>query len=86
MEVYFRAFVNFEQNNRVKLLSMAEFAYNNAKNVSIGHTFFELNYGYHSWMSYEEDVNPYSKSKSADELSAELRKLIIVYLDNFYHA
>ena len=33
---------------------MAEFAYNNAKNVSIGHTFFELNYGYHPQMSYEK--------------------------------
>lgn len=29
---------------------MAEFAYNNAKNASIGHTLFELNYGYHSYI------------------------------------
>ena len=57
---------------------MAEFAYNNAKNPSSSYTFFELNYGYHSWMSYKKDVNLYSKSKSVDELSAKLKKLIIV--------
>ena len=37
-------------------------------------------------MSYEEDVNPRSQSKSADKLSAELRKLIIVCQENLHHA
>ena len=46
MEAYLRAFVNFKQNNWAKLLPMAEFAYNNTQNASIGHTPFELNYGY----------------------------------------
>ena len=39
---------------------MAEFAYNNAKNASTGHTPFELNCGYYSWMLYKEDVDPRS--------------------------
>ena len=47
MEAYLQAFVNFEQNDWAKLLAMAEFAYNNAKNVSTGHMLFKLNYGYH---------------------------------------
>ena len=72
METYLRAFVNFKQNNWTRLLPMIEFAYNNAKNASTGHISFELNCGYHPRMSYKEDVNPRSKSKSADELSAEL--------------
>ena len=72
MEAYLRAFVNFEQDNWARLLLMVEFAYNNAKNASTGHTLFELNYGYHLRVSFKEDVNPRSKSKSADELSAEL--------------
>ena len=59
---------------------------NNAKNASSGHTPFELNYKYHLWMSYKEDVNPCSKSKSADELSAELRELMIVCRENLHHA
>ena len=86
MEAYLRAFVNFEQNDWARLLPMAEFAYNNAKNASTGHTPFELNCGYHPRMSYEEDVDPRSQSKSADELSAELRELMIVCRKNLYHA
>ena len=65
---------------------MAEFAYNNAKNASTGHTPFELNCGYHPRMSYEEDVNPRSQSKSADELLAELRVPMIVCQENLYYA
>ena len=65
---------------------MDKFAYNNAKNASTGHTPFELNCGYHPRMSYEDDVDPHSKSKSADELSAGLRELIIVCRENLHHA
>ena len=37
-------------------------------------------------MSYEEEVNPCSQSKSENELSEELRELIVVYCKNLYHA
>ena len=86
MDVYLQAFVNFDLNNWAKLLPMAEFAYNNTKNASIGHTPFELNCGSHPRMSYKDDVDLCSKSKLADDLSAELRELIIVCRENFYHA
>ena len=72
MEAYLQAFVNFEQNDWAWLLLMAEFAYNIAKNASTGHTFFELNCGYHPCVSYKEDLDPRSKSKTAEELSFEL--------------
>ena len=65
---------------------MAEFAYNNAKNASTCHTPFELNCGYHTWMSYKENVNPRSQSRSANKLLAELRELIIVCRENLHHA
>ena len=65
---------------------MAEFAYNNAKNASTGHTPFELNFGYHPQMLYKEEVDSRSKSKSADKLSAELRELMIVCRENLHHA
>ena len=45
IEAYLRAFVNFEQNDWARLLSMADFAYNNAQNVITGHMLFELNCG-----------------------------------------
>ena len=72
IEAYLRAFVNFEQNDWARLLLMAKFAYNNAKISSTGYTPFKLNYGYHPCVSFEEDPDPCSQSKSADELLAEL--------------
>ena len=74
IKAYLRAFINFKRNDWAKILPIAEFAYN------------KLNCGYHPWMSYEEDVNPRSQSKSADKLSAELRELMIVCQDNLHHA
>ena len=57
---------------------MAEFAYNNAKNISIGHTPFELNCSYHLKVFFKEDVDPCLKSRSANKLAEELRKLMEV--------
>ena len=82
MEAYFRAFVNYKQDNWARLLPMAEFAYNNAKHTSMGYTPFELNCGYHPRVSYEEDVDPRSRSKAADELIEELRTLIAACREN----
>ena len=65
IEAYFQAFVNFEQNDWARLLPMAEFAYNNAKNASTGYTLFELNYEYHPRVSYEEYFDPCLKLRTA---------------------
>ena len=86
MEAYLRAFVNYEQDNWARLLPMAEFAYNNAKHASTGYTPFELNCGYHPRVSYEEDVDPRSRSKAADELTEELRTLMAACRKNLQHA
>ena len=86
MEAYPQTFVKFKQNDWAKLLPMAKFAYNNAKNSSTGHTPFELNCGYHPCVSFEENTNPYFQSKSADELSAELQDLMMVCQKNLHHA
>ena len=86
MEAYLRAFVNWEQNDWARLLPMAEFAYNNAKNASTGHTPFELNCGFHPQVSFKDDVNPRSRSRSADELAKELRELMDICQQNLLHA
>ena len=65
---------------------MAKFAYNNAKNASTGFTLFELNCGYHPRVSYKEDLDPRSKSKTAEELSSKLRKLMTVCQQNLHYA
>ncbi len=65
---------------------MAEFAYNNAKNASTGHTPFELNCGYHPRLSFEEDIDPHSRFRSANKLVKELRELMEVCCQNLLHA
>lgn len=85
MEVYLTAFVNYEQNNWARLFPIAKFVYNNAKNSITGHMLFELNYVYHPYVSYKEDIDRRSKWKLADELLTNLRKLITVYKKNLYH-
>ena len=86
IEAYLRAFVNFEQNNWAQLLLIADFTYNSATNTSTGHTFFELNCGYHLCVSYKKDLDPRSKSKIAEELSSKLRKLMAICQQNLHHA
>ena len=54
MKAYFLAFVNLKQNDWARFLPMAEIAHNNAKNASTGHMPFELNYGYHLRILYQE--------------------------------
>lgn len=60
--------------------------YNNVKNASSNYTPFELNYGHHLQVFYEEDGNSHFKSKSIDELLLKLQDLMTVYWENFYHA
>ena len=47
---------------------------------------FELNYGYHFRLSYKEDIDFYSKSKSVDKLLVKLQELMTVYLKNLNYA
>ncbi len=65
---------------------MVDFAYNNAKNASTGHTPLKLNYGYHHRVFFEEDVDPHSRSRSANELAEELRELTEVCCQNLLYA
>lgn len=85
MEMYFQDFINFKQNIWARLILMAKFTYNNAKNVSISYTFFELNCNYYFQISYKNDVEFHSKLKLADKLSAKLRKPIIFCCKNLYY-
>ena len=65
---------------------MAEVAYNNTKNASTNYIPFKLNCGYHPWVFYEEDLDPYSQLKNAEELSSELQSLMDAYQQNLHHA
>ena len=47
---------------------------------------FELNCGYHLRVSFQKNTNPFLRSKTANELSAELRKLMNFCRKNLHHA
>ncbi len=64
---------------------MALYTYNNAKNTSTGHTSFKLNCDYHFRVSFEEDVDPCLRSRSANKLAEELRELLEVCCQNLLH-
>ena len=85
MKAYLRAFVNFEQNDWARFLSMAEFTYNNTKNASTGFTLFELNCRYHPRIFYKKNLNPRSQSKTVEKLSSKLRNLMAACQQNLYH-
>lgn len=84
IKAYFGAFLNFKQNNLTQFLSIAEFAYNNDKNIRTNHTLFKLNCGYHLYVFYKEDINPCFKSKIINKLSTELPKLRFTCCNNLF--
>ncbi len=86
MEAYLKVFVNLEQDDWVRLLPMAESAYNNAKNANTDYTPFKLNCGYHLRVSFREDVDPYSRTRSTNKLAKELRELMKVCCQNLLYA
>ena len=49
IEVFLQHYVNYQQDNWIKYLAMAEFQYNNKKHVAIGRTPFKLNFERHPW-------------------------------------
>ena len=83
---YLRVFVNYKQGNWLSFLPIDGFAYNNAKYASREYTSFKLNCGYHLYVSYKNDVNPCSKSKTANKLTKKLRNLIARYRENLQYA
>ncbi len=85
MEAYHQVFINWEQDDWVRLLSITEFVYNNAKNDSTGHTLLELNCGYHLRVSFEKNVDLHLRSRFANKLAKEMRKLIEVCCQNLLH-
>jgi len=68
MEQYLRAFCNYEQDNWVELLLLAEFAYNNAIHASTMMTPFWANYHYHPVMQFKAQKQP---SRLQSEIQAD---------------
>jgi len=46
---FLRHYVNYQQDNWMEWLAVAEFQYNDKKHIATGHTPFKLNFGQHPW-------------------------------------
>ena len=51
---------------------MIEFAYNNIKNSNTADISFKLNCGFYPRVSYKEDIDTHSMSKTIDQLATKL--------------
>lgn len=63
-------------------MPIAKFLYNNIKNASIRYKYFKLNYKYHLYDSFKNDIDSYFKFKWVDKLVMEIGNLIAICRDN----
>lgn len=72
-------FLNEDQNDWANHMLIAEFVYNKDKNISIGHTYFEINCDYHPHNFFVDEVDSCLRSRTANKLVKKPRKLISIY-------
>ena len=65
---------------------MAEFAYNNAKNASIGHMLLKLNCGFYLQVFFKDDIKLCSGARFANKLAKEIKEPIDICQQNLLHA
>ena len=73
MEQYIRAYVNYQQDNWVTYLAMAEFAANDSFSETIKATLFMANYGFHPRFTVE--LHPQIQKKHNIEATSMATKL-----------
>lgn len=64
---------------------MTNILYNNIKNISIGHMFFNLNCRYHSYISFKNDINLYPNFCLVKKLVKEFEDLMSIYYKNLFY-
>jgi hypothetical protein len=74
LEAYLRAYINYDQDNWVEYLPLAEYAYNSSKHSSTKTTPFEANIGY-TPAPYGEATNPKKLDNKADKRTSRVKKL-----------
>ena len=74
IEQYLRHYVNYEQNDWITFLPMAQFAYNNTEHSTTKETPFYANYGYNPTLMGEKRKNE-SKSDEAVKAAEKLKNI-----------
>src|SRR5258707_8908313 len=72
LEQYLQTYTNYQQDNWVMLLLMAEFAYNNAMNATTGVSPFFMNKGYHP--EFTADLQANTSSAEVQMFVADLER------------
>jgi len=91
LEAYLRIFCNYDQNDWFELLSLAEFAYNNAVQESTKMSPFFANHGFHPRFLAESHPTSTSSSSShaapaAEEFASYLHDIHERLVQNIKHA
>src|SRR5258708_1951763 len=84
LEQYLRTYTNYQQDDWAMLLPMAEFAYNNATNMTMGVSPFFTNKGYH--LEFTADLQANTLSSKAQTCMVDLGHTQAELKDNNTHA
>ena len=68
---FLQHYVNYQQDNWIEWLVVAEFSYNNKKHAAMGWTPFELNFGRHPW---KDNLMVHMEFLKLEEFLIELQK------------
>ena len=79
LEQYLRAYLNYQQDNWVQLLPIAQHAHNDTKNQTTGKTPFYALYGYHPLQGRNIQISQENETairitKNIQELHAQLKQ------------
>src|SRR5947207_11302307 len=75
LEQYLRIYCSYHQDDWSQLLPLAEFVYNNSKNVSTGASPFYANYGYHPRANLKVQLSTGVGNPAAEDLANRLRNV-----------
>src|SRR5260221_8953774 len=84
LEQYLRVYMNYQQDNWVTLLPMAEFAYNNATNMTTGVSPFFTNKGYQ--LEFTADLQVETSSAEVQAFMADLECIQVELKENIAQA